>query len=128
MCAVCHLRERCHGPGRGTRHSSIVLGVSSGGSPPELVSFSLKSTLDILPTNKNLCMLGKKSYNTCSLHILSHVLKNCPTAIEQRYDLWLLELTISVEPQMEDAPQLKQRKYQDLVEASVAVAVGFNTE
>ena len=40
--------------------------------------------------------------------------------------LWLLELTVSFEPQMEDVQQRKQSKYQDLVEASRAA--GYTTE
>ena len=40
--------------------------------------------------------------------------------------LWLLELTVNFEPQMEDAQQRKQSKYQDLVEANRAA--GYTTE
>ena len=177
------LMSRCWG-----QKSPQLWVVAVEGLPPEPLKFTLNAVLDTLPTNSNLRRWGKKSHDTCPLcssrQSLSHVMNNCPTAMNlcrysRRHDkvlevlggfirehlspsfgftidlpssvysfpqhitptdsrpdilwwcegsrsLWLLELTVSFEPQMEDAQQRKQSKYQDLVEASQAA--GYTTE
>ena len=177
------LMSRCWG-----QKSPQLWVVAVEGLPPEPLKFTLNAVLDTLPTNSNLCRWGKKSHDTCPLcssrQSLSHVMNNCPTAMNlrrysRRHDkvlevlggfiqehlspsfgftidlpssvysfpqhitptdsrpdivwwcegsrsLWLLELTVSFEPQMEDAQQRKQSKYQDLVEASRDA--GYTTE
>ena len=57
--------------------------------PPEPLKFVLNSSLNTLPTNSNLHMWGKKASNICPLcrvssQTLSHVLNNCPMAMELR--------------------------------------------
>ena len=57
--------------------------------PPEPLKFALNASLNTLPTNSNLHMWGKKASNICPLcrassQTLSHVLNNCPMAMELR--------------------------------------------
>ena len=57
--------------------------------PPEPLKFVLNASLNTLPTNSNLHMWGKKASDICPLcrvskQTLSHVLNNCPMAMELR--------------------------------------------
>ena len=57
--------------------------------PPEPLKFVLNSSLNTLSTNSNLHMWGKKASDICPLcrvsrQTLSHVLNNCPMAMELR--------------------------------------------
>ena len=57
--------------------------------PPEPLKFVLNASLNTLPTNSNLHMWGKKASHICPLcrvskQTLSHVLNNCPMAMELR--------------------------------------------
>jgi len=56
--------------------------------PPEPLKFSINAALDTLPTNINLHKWGKKVHDICPLcsssQSLSHVLNNCPTAMDLR--------------------------------------------
>ena len=68
-------------------HKSWVKAVQE--LPHEVMKFSINASLNTLPTNSNLQNWGKKAYSTCSLchesrQSLSHVLNNCPRAMELR--------------------------------------------
>ena len=57
--------------------------------PPEPLKFVWNASLNTLPTNSNLHMWGKKASDICPLcrassQSLSHVLNNCPMAMELR--------------------------------------------